>query len=211
MIIAIDGPAAAGKGTLARKLASHFGFAYLDTGSLYRATALTLIRGGICDPDEAKATKVALNLDPALFNDPDLRREETGKMASHVAKMEPVRGALKTYQRAFATTPPNGAKGAVLDGRDIGTVICPDAPLKLFVTASSKTRAKRRWLEEKEKSAEVKLEDVLAQVEARDEQDRNRAVAPLKPAVDAHILDTSEMDIETVFKKARDMVDLLIN
>jgi cytidylate kinase len=205
MIIAIDGPAAAGKGTLARKIADHFGFAYLDTGSLYRATALTLIRNGNDNPSSENAVEAAKNLDPSLFSDADLRSEETGRMASHVAKMEPVRAALKTYQRAFAATPPDGAKGAVLDGRDIGTVICPDAPLKLFVTASSEVRAKRRWLEEKEKSPNVLFEDVLAQVVARDEQDQNRPVAPLKPADDAHILNTSEMDIDTVFKKALEL------
>ena len=132
-VVAIDGPAAAGKGTLARRLAEEFGFAYLDTGSLYRAVALDLIRSGHRTPSENEAAMAALDLDQDLLFSPDLRREETGNLASVVAAMPAVRAALDHFQRRFAANPPHGAPGAVLDGRDIGTVICPDAPVKLFL------------------------------------------------------------------------------
>jgi len=177
--VAIDGPAAAGKGTLARALAEHFGFGYLDTGLLYRAVGARVADGQ--DPIAA-----AHDLSDADFVRDDLRSVEMGGWASQVAAIPEVRQALLTYQRDFAARP----QGAVLDGRDIGTVICPDADVKLYVTASAEVRAKRRW-DEIEQA--MPYEEVLAQVRERDARDMNRADAPLRPAADAKILDTSEL------------------
>ncbi len=203
MIIAIDGPAAAGKGTLARRLAEHYGLRYLDTGALYRAVGLAVVRGG-GDPGDARmAEAAARRLDTALLDDPELRAAGTGVAASKVAAIPGVRAALLDFQRTFAAQPP----GAVLDGRDIGTVVCPDADVKLFVTASPEVRARRRWLELKEAGEEVPFGEILAQVRERDERDMNRAEAPLRPAPDAHLLDTSELDIEAAFRAARRIID----
>ena len=203
MIIAIDGPAAAGKGTLARRLAEHYGLRYLDTGALYRAVGLAVMRGGGDPGDAAAAEAAARNLDPALMEDPELRAAGTGVAASRVAVVPGVRTALLDFQRAFAAQPP----GAVLDGRDIGTVVCPEADVKLFVTASPEVRARRRWLELRAAGEDVSFEEVLAQVRERDERDMNRAEAPLRPAADAHLLDTSELDIEAAFRAARRIID----
>ncbi len=203
MIIAIDGPAAAGKGTLARRLAEHYGLRYLDTGALYRAVGLAVMRGGGDPGDAAAAEAAARNLDPALMEDPELRAAGTGVAASRVAVVPGVRAALLDFQRAFAAQPP----GAVLDGRDIGTVVCPEADVKLFVTASPEVRARRRWLELRAAGEDVSFEEVLAQVRERDERDMNRAEAPLRPAADAHLLDTSELDIEAAFRAARRIID----
>ncbi len=203
MIIAIDGPAAAGKGTLARRLAEHYGLRYLDTGALYRAVGLAVMRAGGDPEDAAAAEAAARNLDPALMEDPELRAAGTGVAASKVAAVPGVRAALLDFQRAFAAQAP----GAVLDGRDIGTVVCPEADVKLFVTASPEVRARRRWLELKEAGEDVPFEKILAQVQARDERDMNRAEAPLRPAADAHLLDTSELDIEAAFRAARRIID----
>ncbi len=203
MIIAIDGPAAAGKGTLARKLAEHYGLRFLDTGALYRAVALSLLLAGADIENEQAAEEAARQLDQRILSHPDLRAAGTGVAASKVAAMPGVRAALLDYQRRFAATPP----GAVLDGRDIGTVVCPDADVKLFVTASPEVRAKRRWLELKERGEEVAFEQILQQVLERDERDMNRADAPLRPAEDAHLLDTSELDIEAAFRAARRIID----
>lgn len=207
MIIAIDGPAAAGKGTLARRLAGHFGFAYLDTGSLYRAVGLGVLRAGKSPTDVVAATEISVDLDRRLFSDPDLRAERTGNAASAVAAIPGVRSNLLEFQRKFSRTPPDGKKGAVLDGRDVGTVVCPDADLKLFVTAEPHVRARRRFLEIEGRGEAADFDEILADVRARDEQDMNRADAPLKPAEDALLLDTSELDIDAVFLRAVALVE----
>lgn len=207
MIIAIDGPAAAGKGTLARRLAAEFGFAYLDTGALYRAVGLTLLKKGI-DPADAEAAEAAsADLDLDLFDDPELRAEVTGGAASKVAAMPGVRANLLDFQKNFASNPPEGKKGAVLDGRDIGTVVCPDADLKLFVTASPEVRAERRRLELEGRGLEADFDAILADVRARDKRDMGRKDAPLKPAEDALLLDTSNLDIDAVFLRAVALVN----
>ncbi|MEQ9639933.1 MAG: (d)CMP kinase [Alphaproteobacteria bacterium] len=200
MIVAIDGPAAAGKGTLARRLAAAFELAYLDTGSLYRATACRHARTG-----EAPAV-AAKRLSDADRDDPDLRSEAISRLASKVSAEPAVRQALLDYQRDFAHRPPDGKAGAVLDGRDIGTVVCPDADVKLFVTASLETRAGRRHAELAGRDEAVTLDQVRADLARRDADDASRATAPLKPADDAHLLDTSDLDIEPAFDAARAIV-----
>lgn len=202
MIIAIDGPAAAGKGTLARKLAKAFGFAYLDTGSLYRAVALKVIRVGGDLDDKATAVAASLALDTTTLADPELRLEETGRGAAIVSAIPEVRANLLDFQRNFANSPPEGCKGAVIDGRDIGTVVCPSADVKFFVTASDEERAKRRLLELEGRDEAANFEQVLADMQARDASDKARASSPLKKAEDAHLLDTTNLDIEAVFQKA---------
>jgi cytidylate kinase len=187
MIIAVDGPAAAGKGTIARALARHFGFHFLDTGALYRMVGLAAIRAGGEPITTQSAIAAALSLDPASFADSDLRTEKVGAAASIVAVIPEVRAALLEFQRSFARRPP----GAVLDGRDIGTVVCPDAHAKLFITASAEVRARRRQME----LGSEDYEAVLADIRARDARDSQRATAPLVAAKDAVTLDTSEMDI----------------
>lgn len=189
--IAIDGPAAAGKGTISRAVAEHFGFAHLDTGLLYRAAGRRTLGG--TDPVEA-----ALGLTPDDLNADDLRSPEVAQAASRVAALPDVRQALLDFQRAFATR--DG--GAVLDGRDIGTVICPDAQVKLFVTATDDVRARRRHKELVEKGHEVSYDDVMADLQARDARDSARATAPLKAAEDATELDTSEMSIDAAIAAA---------
>ncbi|MBL3585023.1 (d)CMP kinase [Rhodovulum sulfidophilum] len=183
--VAIDGPAAAGKGTISRAVAAHFGFAHLDTGLLYRAVGARMLDG--LDPVEAART-----LKPSVLERGDLRAPEVAQAASKVAAIPEVRAALVDFQRAFAAR----AGGAVLDGRDIGTVICPEAPAKLFVTASDEVRAERRFLELRQKGVETSLEEVLAEMRERDARDSARATAPLRPAEDAVILDTSRLSIE---------------
>jgi CMP/dCMP kinase len=206
MIVAVDGPAAAGKGTLARRLAAEFGLAYLDTGLLYRAVAGRVLRQGADPGDAAAAQAAALALGPGDLEDPGLRSEAVGEAASRVAAIPAVRAALLDYQRRFARQPPAKAKGAVLDGRDIGTVVCPDAEVKLFVTASAEVRALRRFRELRERQPGVGAEQVLADLRARDARDEARATAPLKPAQDAHLLDTTNLDIEAAFAVARAIV-----
>ncbi|WP_417452004.1 (d)CMP kinase [Kordiimonas sp.] len=202
MIIAIDGPAAAGKGTLARRLAEEFGFAYLDTGGLYRAVGLSVLRAG-GNPADAGAAEVASSeLDLALLSDPELRAEDTGNAASKVAALPVVRSNLLAFQRNFAASPPGGAAGTVLDGRDIGTVVCPDADVKFFVTASAEVRAKRRFRELEERGIEPDFRVILADVRERDARDTHRKDAPLRPAEDALLLDTSNLDIDAVFLRA---------
>ncbi len=202
MIIAVDGPAAAGKGTLARRLARQLGYAYLDSGSLYRAVALSMIRHGLDVEDSGAAAGVALDLDHALLSDPALRDEETGAIASKVAAYPAVREALLGFQRQFATSPPGGEAGAVLDGRDIGTVVFPDAPVKIFVNASDEERARRRWLDLSEKGEIVDAAEVLRDIRDRDRRDQERVTAPLRPADDAHILDTTLLDADATFEAA---------
>ena len=203
MIIAIDGPAAAGKGTLAQRLAAHYCLPYLDTGLLYRLTGrLTEARG--LDPDDPQAAeRVARSLDPVLLADPTLRGHETGELASRVAVHAGVRAALLDFQRAFAARP----GGAVLDGRDIGTAVCPGADIKIFVTASPEVRARRRTEELAAKGRDVDYRTILAEISGRDARDSGRAAAPLKAANDAYLLDTSDKDIEAAFRAAVDIVD----
>ncbi|AXS42369.1 (d)CMP kinase [Breoghania sp. L-A4] len=201
MIIAIDGPAASGKGTLARRLAAHLGLKHLDTGLLYRAVAAELLNRGLPLDDEATAAEVASGLDTGALDRDMLSAHEVGEAASKVAVMPAVRAALLKLQRDFAAT------GAVLDGRDIGTVICPDADVKLFVTASAQVRARRRTDELAARGKAADFDAILADLVKRDARDAGRAVAPLKQTADAHLLDTSEMDIETAFRKAVDIID----
>ena len=206
-IIAIDGPAASGKGTLARRLAAHYGYAHLDTGSLYRAVGLmvALAGGDPAQPELALAAATALTPDSAILVHPDLRGDQAAAAASLVAAMPEVRTALLEFQHAFIANPPGG-KGSVLDGRDIGTVICPAAPAKLFVTASVEVRAERRLKELRAAGQDVSLETVLDDMKARDERDSQRAVAPLKPAADAFVLDTSTLDADQAFAAAEAFV-----
>jgi len=189
--IAIDGPAAAGKGTLSKAVAAHFGFAHLDTGLLYRAVGRKTLNG--IAPIDAAQTLTSEDL-----NAPDLRTPEVAQAASKVAGIADVRAALVDFQHAFARR----AGGAVLDGRDIGTVICPDAEVKLFVTASAEVRAERRYLELAGNGMDVNRADVLADVKERDARDMERAEAPLKPASDAVVIDTSGMSIEEAVAQA---------
>ncbi|SIS46973.1 (d)CMP kinase [Insolitispirillum peregrinum] len=203
LVIAIDGPAAAGKGTLARRLANELGLAYLDTGSIYRAVGVSVLKAGQDPADPAAAAAAAQALTPdslsVLQQDPLLRSEDGGKAASLVAAQPAVRQALLDFQRAFASTPPGDARGAVLDGRDIGTVVCPDARVKLFVTASVEERARRRVKELRERGETVIESVVLQDMKDRDERDQARAVAPLRPADDALVLDTSALDADAAF------------
>ena len=189
--VAIDGPAAAGKGTLSKAVAAHFGFAHLDTGLLYRAVGARTLTGQ--DPVEAARTLTAEDLQRG-----DLRTPQVAEAASKVAVIREVRAALVDFQRSFARR----AGGAVLDGRDIGTVICPQAEVKLYVTASAEVRAERRYLELAQNGTDMTRTEVLADVIARDTRDRERAEAPMRPAEDATQLDTSEMDIATAVAQA---------
>lgn len=206
-VIAIDGPAAAGKGTLAKKVAAHYGFAYLDTGSLYRAVGVAVRQAGFHPSNEAEAIKAAQTLDVAKIDQQAIRTAEAGEGASLVAVMQPVRDAILQFQRDFASNPPNGAKGAVLDGRDIGTVVCPEAQVKLFVTASAEIRANRRWLELKTSGSDTSEAQVLEDTRERDRRDTERATSPMRPAADAHLLDTSNLSIEAAFGEAVAIID----
>jgi cytidylate kinase len=203
LAIAIDGPAAAGKGTLARRLAAAYDLAYLDSGSLYRGTALTLLRGNL---PETEAVTAAQTLRPELLTDPELRAEATGRLASKVAAIPAVRAALLDWQRGFAKTPPGGKRGAVLDGRDIGTVVLPDAKVKFFITASDEARALRRFKELQEKGEAAIYARVLEDMRERDARDTARSTAPMRPADDALIIDTSALDADQVFRLAQDHI-----
>jgi CMP/dCMP kinase len=203
VIIAIDGPAASGKGTLARRLAEHYGLPHLDTGLLYRATARTLLDGGHRLDEVPAAVKAARGLALIDFDEPALRGREMGEAASVVAAIPEVRAALIAMQQAFAARP----SGAVLDGRDIGTVICPNATVKIFVTASAEARAQRRALELRGRGEPSDYEKVLADIRHRDRRDAGRAVAPLKPAADSMILDTTDLDVDGAFREALRLVD----
>jgi cytidylate kinase len=203
MIIAVDGPAASGKGTLSKRIAAHYGLRHLDTGLLYRAVGLALINAGQPLHDRDQAAAAARSLDPAQFDEKALKRHEIGEAASIVSAIPEVREALLQFQRDFAAEPP----GAVLDGRDIGTVIAPDAEVKLFVTASPEERARRRAAELASPGEPVDEAAVLAEILRRDERDRSRAVAPLKPAPDAHLLDTTHLSIDAAVRAAVDIVE----
>jgi len=206
VVIAVDGTAASGKGTLARRLAAHFGFAHLDSGSLYRLTALRVMESGKDLRRETDAIDAALAVDPARVNDPAIRTDELGQAASIVAAYPGVRSALLDFQRRFAAAPPGGAEGAVIDGRDIGTVVCPMATAKLYVDAEPSVRARRRFLELKANSPSPEEASVLADILARDRRDRERSVAPLKRAWDADLLDTTLLDIDAAFAVALGLV-----
>jgi cytidylate kinase len=203
MIVAIDGPAASGKGTLARRLAEHLGLPHLDTGLLYRATARALIEEGRDLSDVKAAVAAARGLALLDFDEEKLRGREMGEAASVVGAMPEVRQALIESQRAFARRP----GGAVLDGRDIGTIICPEAEVKIFVTATPETRASRRALELKGRGEKVDYVSVLDDIRRRDERDAGRSTAPLRPAEDAAILDTTKLDVETAFQSALAIVE----
>ncbi|HJU17951.1 MAG TPA: (d)CMP kinase [Stellaceae bacterium] len=199
-VIAVDGPAASGKGTLARRLAAHYGFAHLDTGRLYRATALLVLtaRADPADPQAAEAA--ARRVEAALLDDPRLGEERVGRAASVVAAIPQVRAALFAFQRAFAAAPPPLAKGAVLDGRDIGSVVCPDADVKLFLTATPEVRARRRVEELRGRGAPAIYETVLQDLKERDARDTQRRTAPLSAAADAIVIDTTALDADSVFE-----------
>jgi cytidylate kinase len=203
MIIAIDGPAASGKGTLGRRLAGHYGFRHLDTGLIYRAVAKAMLDAGEPLDDVARAGAAASALDPSTFDETVLKSHAVGEAASVVSAIPQVRAALLDFQRQFGRTPP----GAVLDGRDIGTVIFPDADIKIFVTATPEVRARRRALELRAAGVPVQEADVLADILRRDERDTSRAAAPLKRAPDAHLLDTTHLDIDAALRAAIDIVE----
>ncbi len=202
MIIAIDGPAASGKGTLAQRIAGHFGYVWLDTGLLYRAVARDVLAAGADLEDETAGARAATVLDASSLGDQALRSTAIGEAASVVAKHPAVRAALLDFQRSFARTPP----GAVLDGRDIATVICPDADVKIFVTADVEVRARRRYEEYVRRAENVTYDEVLEIIRARDARDASRAAAPLLQAPDAVLLDTSAMDIDAAFAAALDII-----
>ena len=203
MIIAIDGPAASGKGTIARQLASVYGLHYLDTGLLYRAVAKAMLDASYPLDDVERATEAAVRLDPTQFEENALKLQVITEAASVVAAIPQVRQALINYQRGFAMRPP----GAVLDGRDIGTVIAPGADVKLFVVASPEVRAARRTIELRARGENAEEPDVLADLLRRDERDSRRATAPLKVAPDAHLLDTTHLGIDAAFRAAVDIVE----
>jgi cytidylate kinase len=203
MIIAIDGPAASGKGTLGKRLASHYGLRHLDTGLIYRAVAKTLLDAGHSPEDRAQARAAAEALDPRRFGEAALKAQPVGDAASLVSAIPEVRGVVLAFQRDFGRTSP----GAVLDGRDIGTVIFPDADVKIFVTASPEVRARRRAAELEQAGNRVDEAEVLADIRRRDQRDATRAIAPLKPAPDAHLLDTTHLDIDAAFRAAVDIVE----
>jgi len=203
MIIAIDGPAASGKGTLARRLAQHYGYRHLDTGVIYRAVAYALLQKGADLHDERLAVKAAMELDPEGLGNPALRSHEVGSAASVVSAIPRVREVLLDFQRQFAASPP----GAVLDGRDIGTVICPNADVKIFVVADAKVRAHRRTLEARARGEDADEAQILQDIIQRDERDKNRASAPLKQAEDAYLLDNTNLDIEAGVRAAIDIVE----
>jgi CMP/dCMP kinase len=203
MIIAVDGPAASGKGTLGRRLAAHYALRHLDTGLIYRAVAKSLLDGGYALNDVGQAVNSAKALDPARFDETALKRHAVGEAASVISAIPQLRAALLAFQREFGRTPP----GAVLDGRDIGTVVFPDAEAKIFLTASAEARARRRAAELERAGEAMAYSEVLADIRRRDARDTTRAAAPLKPAPDAHLLDTTHLDIDAAFRAAIDIVE----
>jgi CMP/dCMP kinase len=203
MIIAIDGPAASGKGTLARRLAAHFGLRHLDTGLTYRAVAQALLLRGLPLDEEQLAEETARKIDISDLSADTLGAHSVGEAASQVAVMPAVRRVLVEKQRDFAKAPP----GAVLDGRDIGTVVFPEAAVKLYVTASPFVRAERRYREIVSKGGTTSFARLLTDIQKRDARDMGRSDSPLKPADDAHLLDTSQMDIDTAFDTAKDLIE----
>jgi cytidylate kinase len=206
IVIAVDGTAASGKGTLAKRLAQHFGFAHLDSGALYRLTALAVLEAKGDPKNEADALKGAQTIDFTLAGDPRIRSDTVGQAASHVAAIPAVREALLDFQQNFLAHPPGGSPGAVMDGRDIGTVICPTATAKLYVDARPEVRARRRWTELKNMGFRRGEQDVLTELNARDAADKSRPVSPLKQAPDADLLDTSDLGIDAAFAAALALV-----
>jgi cytidylate kinase len=206
-VIALDGPAASGKGTLAQMIANTYGFAYLDTGSLYRGVAWLMLDKGLDPAEERAAAAVAEHFSLKAIDGADIRTREVGAAASKVAAMPAVRKALLEFQRRFALHPPGGVRGAVLDGRDIGTVVCPDADLKFFVVASPPVRAHRRWLELRDQKPGLTEPDVFADLAERDARDAARTDAPMVMAEDAELLDTTHLTIEAAFAAARRVID----
>jgi cytidylate kinase len=203
MIIAIDGPAASGKGTLGKRLAGHYGLRHLDTGLIYRAVAKAVLDAGHSPDDRARAVAAAEALDPRRFDEAALKRQAVGEAASLLSAIPEVRKLVLAFQREFGRAPP----GAVLDGRDIGTVIFPDADVKIFVTATPEVRARRRAAELEQVGEHINEADVLADIRRRDERDSKRAIAPLKAAPNAHLLDTTHLDIDAAFRAAIDIVE----
>ena len=203
MIIAIDGPAASGKGTLGKRLAAHYGLRHLDTGLIYRAVAKAVLDDGGRPDDPAAAVGAARALDPSRFDETILKTPAVGEAASIVSAIPELRAVLVDFQRGFAAKAP----GAVLDGRDIGTVICPDADVKIYVTAEPEARARRRAAEYQAQGQKIDETAVLADIKRRDERDQNRATAPLKPAPDAHLLDTTHLGIDAAIRAAIDIVE----
>jgi len=203
MIIAIDGPAASGKGTLGKRLAAHYGLRHLDTGLLYRAVAKALLDAGHEPGDEARAVAAAKVIDPTGFDELALKAYAVGEAASVVSAIPDVRAALFNFQQEFAAAPP----GAVLDGRDIGTVICPNADVKIFVTAAPEVRARRRALELQGRGESADDKEVLADIRRRDERDRSRTAAPLMQAADAHLIDSTNMNADAVFAAAVRLIE----
>ena len=209
IVIAIDGPAAAGKGTLARAIAEKLNLAYLDTGSLYRAVGVKVLNAGGDPADVPAAEKAAETLTDDDLK-ADIRTAAAGAAASKVAAIPGVRAALLNFQRAFAARPGEGKAGAILDGRDVGTVVCPEADVKLFVTASAEARAHRRFQELEAKGEAVDFAELVAELRERDERDASRSDAPMKPAEDADLLDTSKLDIEAAFSEAMRLISAKI-
>jgi CMP/dCMP kinase len=207
LVIAIDGPVAAGKGTLARRLAAHLGLRHLDSGMIYRATAARLLASGGDPDDVAAAEKAALSLQAEDLMQTNLRDQEIGGAASRIAVLQPVRDALLAFQRSFAAMKP----GAVIDGRDIGTVVCPDADVKLYVTAGLEERANRRFEELVSRGEAANLKDISNEIAERDRRDMERAVAPLRQADDAILVDTSRLDADAAFEMAIEIVVKQLN
>ena len=203
IVIAIDGPAASGKGTLARRLAKHLGYSHLDTGLTYRAVGHALLQQNLPLDDEPTAIKIAKQIDLGSLDQSVLSAHEIGEAASKVAVMSGVRAALVEAQREFAVIKP----GSILDGRDIGTVVCPNADAKFFVTATPGIRAGRRFEEIINKGGTANYDDILEDIRIRDERDMGRKDSPLKPAADAHLIDTSNMDIETAFQEVLKIIE----
>jgi len=207
VVIAVDGTAASGKGTLAKRLAAHFGFAHLDSGALYRLTALAVLNAGGDPRAEADALHGAQTIDLSMAGDPAIRTDVVGQAASQVAAIPAVRAALFDFQRNFLEHPPGGSPGAVMDGRDIGTVICPKATAKLYVDARPELRAHRRWLELKAMGILRDEAGLLKELMARDAADKARPVSPLRQAPDAALLDTSDLGIDAAFAAALALVE----
>lgn len=210
VVIAVDGTAASGKGTLAKKLAAHFHFAHLDSGALYRLTALAVLDAKGDPKNPADALKGAQSIDLSLAGDPAIRTDVVGQAASQVAAIGAVRQALLDFQRSFLTSPPGGSPGAVMDGRDIGTVICPQATAKLYIDARPELRAHRRWLELKGMGIQRDEAGLLAELNARDAADKSRPISPLIQAPDAALLDTSDLGIDAAFAAALALVSTKI-
>ena len=207
LVIALDGPAASGKGTISRLLSEHYGFAYLDTGTLYRGVAALMLAQCVDPHDAARAEKIAQNYDVTQIAGIAIRTKEVGAAASVVAANPGVRAALLDYQQRFARQPPNNAIGSILDGRDIGTVVCPEADVKFFVTASPEVRARRRWAELAEVNPAIEQAAILKDLLERDARDSARDDAPMVAASDAELLDTTHLSIDAAFAAARRVID----